>query len=80
MRVAVRLFGHYRDIAGEGFEVELPDGSTVRDLAINLAGNDAGLTLLTTHCRAAVNEEYEPAETLLGDGDEVAFIPPMSGG
>lgn len=80
MRVAVRLFGHYRDIAGDGCDMDIPIGATVQDLAAVLAGTDNRLGLLTTHCRAAVNEEYVPAETTLCDGDEVAFIPPMSGG
>lgn len=80
MKVTVRMFGHYRDVAGDGQTVELPSGATVRGLAAQLAAGHEKLTLLTTHCRAAVNEEYMPAETVLRDGDEVAFIPPMSGG
>jgi molybdopterin converting factor subunit 1 len=80
MRILVRLFGHYRDIAGDERILDLPEGSTVRTLAEALAAGEPRLSLLTTHCRAAVNLEYVPADTTLRDGDEAAFIPPMSGG
>ena len=80
MQVTVRMFGHYRDIAGDGSTIEMPDGATVQELASLLAEGDERLSLLATRCRAAVNEEYVPNDTVLHDGDEVAFIPPMSGG
>jgi deoxyribonuclease IV len=80
MRVTVRLFGHYRDYCGDGVELEMPAGATVTDVAVVLATKDARMQGVTSHCRAAVNEEYTTADTLLNEGDEVAFIPPMSGG
>jgi molybdopterin converting factor subunit 1 len=80
MKVNVKLFGHYRDIAGDDLTLELPEGSTVRSAAQALVGGNDRLKLLETHCRAAVNYDYSPSETILHDGDEVAFIPPMSGG
>jgi apurinic endonuclease (APN1) len=80
VKVVVRMFGHYRDVAGDSRDVSLTDGATVRQLADQLVEGESRLALLTTHCRAAVNEEYVPADTVLKDGDEVAFIPPMSGG
>lgn len=80
MRVKVRLFGHYRDFAEDGTEVSLPVGATVADLAAQMAARDARLAGLEQHCRAAVNEEYTTADATLHEGDEVAFIPPMSGG
>jgi deoxyribonuclease-4 len=80
MKVKVHLFGHYRDVITDGVEVELPEGATVSDLAVVLRKKDARLETVAGHCRAAVNEEYSPMTTALSEGDEVAFIPPMSGG
>jgi len=80
MRVTVRFFGHYRDFATDGAEVDLPVGATVADLAARLAAQDTRLEGIDRHCRAAINEEYTPADVPLNEGDEVAFIPPMSGG
>lgn len=80
MRVTARLFGHYRDLQPDGLEVEIPSGATVADLARKLASQDARLEGIERHCRAAINEEYTHAQAVLQEGDEVAFIPPMSGG
>ena len=81
MNVTVYLFGHFSDIFGaEPQEVSLPTGATARDLAALLAQRDPRLAALTTHCRCAVNEEYAEMDTVLTEGCEVAFIPPMSGG
>jgi deoxyribonuclease IV len=79
MRVTVRLFGHYSEVM-EQAEIALPAGATVSDLAVVLSRKDDRLGTVEKHCRAAVNEEYAPLETELSEGDEVAFIPPMSGG
>jgi molybdopterin converting factor subunit 1 len=80
LRVMVRFFGHYRDFAPDGTEMELPSGVTVAALAAKLAAQDTRLTGLDTHCRAAINEEYADPDAMLQEGDEIAFIPPMSGG
>jgi molybdopterin converting factor subunit 1 len=80
MRVTVRLFGHFSDYGLDGSQIELPAGSTVATLAAELAQRDARFAPLGSHCRAAVNEEYASNDAPLADGDEVAFIPPMSGG
>jgi molybdopterin synthase catalytic subunit/molybdopterin converting factor small subunit len=76
MQVTVRLFAGLRELAGAGSkELELPDGSSVADVwqALVLGDEPAGLLY-------AVNRAYaEPAQPL-SDGDEVALIPPVSGG
>jgi deoxyribonuclease-4 len=78
MRVTVRLFGHYSDVA-HTLEVEAPAGATVSDIALCLVRQDARLAGID-RCRAAVNEEYCDSAAMVREEDEVAFIPPMSGG
>ena len=72
----MRLFAALREKAGSGaVEVELPDGSRVADVwpALDLGEEPSGLLV-------AVNRAYAEPATALGHGDEVALIPPVSGG
>ena len=79
MQVDVRLFAHYREAAGTGrLKLELPEGSTVADARRALEAAHPGLDL--SGGMAAVNEELVPPDAPLRDGDEVAFLPPVSGG
>ena len=82
MIVHVLLFGHYKDAAPPGgpLPLTLPGGATVADAAERLAARDARLSDLLAHARVAVNADFADADTFLSDGDEVAFLPPMSGG
>ena len=74
MVVFVRLFAGLRERAGSGrIEVELPEGATVADLL-------AAMELGPRSCVAAVNREYAGPETPIAAGDEVALVPPVSGG
>ena len=76
MQVSIRLFAGLRERAGTGArELELPAGATVADVWAELALGDEPPGLLY-----AVNKSYADADTPLGDGDEVAVIPPVSGG
>ena len=77
MRVTVRLFAGLRELAGTGRrELELPDGAAVADVwaALGLPGAQPDGLLY------AVDREYAEAARTLSDGDEVALIPPVSGG
>ncbi|MFQ5879945.1 MAG: molybdopterin converting factor subunit 1 [Dehalococcoidia bacterium] len=60
--------------------VELPQGSTVSELYQGLCQRFPGLADYRLNLLYAVNAEYVTASYLLHDGDEVAFIPPVSGG
>jgi MoaE-MoaD fusion protein len=76
VQITVRLFAGLRERAGSaGRTLELGDGTTVADVwaLLELGDEPAGLLY-------AVNKEYAPAATALADGDEVALIPPVSGG
>jgi molybdopterin converting factor subunit 1 len=79
--VTVRLFARLREIAGTpDLRVELPDGSTVRDAWEAVVTKHRGIDALTSSVSCAVNEEYSRMSAPVRDGDEVAFLPPVSGG
>ncbi len=79
MKITVRCFAAVRELLGvESLEVELADGTTVEALKIHLAGQATELRDLPV--AYAVNQDYAEASRVLVDGDEVAFIPPISGG
>lgn len=81
IHVHVRLFASYREAAGANrLEASLPDGSSVSELLEQLAPRVPALTLGQARGLVAVNFAYVPPETVLHDGDEVALIPPVSGG
>jgi molybdopterin converting factor subunit 1 len=81
MRVRVLYFGVLRDAFGRGDEVmELAEGASVADLIDACRGRYAGAGDVWGSMAVAVNQEYARAEMVLGDGDEVALLPPVSGG
>src|SRR4051794_35405209 len=76
MLVHVRLFAMLRERAGRDvLELELPEGARVADALAAVDDLAGGLPLVL-----AVNREYAPPEQQLAAGDEVALIPPVSGG
>jgi molybdopterin synthase catalytic subunit len=82
MNVRVRLFAVLRERAGsDAIELELADGATVADAlkALQENGPLAGL-LARLPVQMAVNREYAGAQTPLARDDELALIPPVSGG
>jgi molybdopterin synthase catalytic subunit len=82
MVVHVRLFAMLREHAGKGsVEVELDDGATVED-AIEAVGAQHGLNDLIARMPVtmAVNRDYAERSHTLSEGDELALIPPVSGG
>lgn len=81
MKVRVRLFAMLRERAGTGDALhELPEGSTVDDLWNTLRREYQGLAGAGLKLLYAVNSEYVSPDHRLSDGDEIAFIPPVSGG
>lgn len=76
MTVRVRLFAMLRERAGRDVvELELPDGASVADALDALSDVTAGIT-----CVMAVNRDYAEPGRVLAAGDELALIPPVSGG
>ena len=81
MRVRVELFAGLREVIGQReIEVDLPAGSSVGDLRDGLSRDFPKLAPFLPSLVCAVNQEYRSREYLLQDGDEVALIPPISGG
>lgn len=81
MKVRVKLFAMLRERAGAGDVVhEIPDGCTVSELWRCLQSEYPGLSGVDLKLLYAVNSEYVERGHRLGEGDEVAFIPPVSGG
>jgi molybdopterin synthase catalytic subunit len=79
IRVHVRLFASYREAAGTSrLDRSLAAGATVADLLEALASQIPALQRAPG--MVAVNQTYVPPATRLEDGDEVALIPPVSGG
>jgi MoaE-MoaD fusion protein len=76
MRVRVRLFAALRERAGAAeVELELPEGARVRDALARFGAIADGVPMVM-----AVNQEYAGPEAELRPGDELALIPPVSGG
>jgi molybdopterin synthase catalytic subunit len=81
MRVRVRLFAMQRELAGtREVSLDLGDGSTIEDAWTAIVGRFPVLAPGRTSLRFARNREYADAAAELAEGDELAFIPPVSGG
>jgi molybdopterin converting factor subunit 1 len=81
MRVTVRLFARLRDIAGTAeLSRDVESGATIGDLWRQLAGEFPELTRYERSISTAINADYARMDQKVGDGDEVAFLPPVSGG
>jgi molybdopterin converting factor subunit 1 len=79
--VNVKFFAAARDIAGKDEEtVTMDEGSTPADVLDALEGIYPRLREWKGHLRLAVNYEYAPGNVVLNDQDEIAIIPPVSGG
>jgi len=81
MNVKVLYFAALRDLFGRGEEwVSLPEGENLRGLALNLCARHPKLEGQLKSLAWGVNFEYAGMETGLNQGDEVALLPPVSGG
>ena len=81
IEVRVRLFARLREQAGtESEKVEVPRESTVADVYDLLLHRHPDLESNREAVRAAVNEEFADWDAVVAQGDEVTFIPPVSGG
>jgi len=81
VRINVRLFARLKDIAGGGeLTRDVPSGATVATVWRGLVGEYPDLGAYERSISAAVNTEYARMSDAVGDGDEVAFLPPVSGG
>lgn len=81
LNTRVKLFAMLKEKAGTSeLHLELPEASTVADLRAEVARSFPELPVSAAAAMVAVNAEYVEESHLLHDGDEVALIPPVSGG
>jgi len=81
MRVRVLFFGMLKDAAGKSSdEIEIEDGASVRDLLAHCEARIPRLKEAMGSLAVAVNRQYAGPDTKLKAGDEVALLPPVSGG
>lgn len=81
MKVTVKVFAIARQAAGtDTVELELSDQPTVGELREAVVGRFAELKPLSSHLRFAVNSDYADDDTAINANDELACIPPVSGG
>ncbi len=80
MKCRVKAFGISRDMVGQGeFDLDVPEGYTVALLRADLTRKFPRLRNLRS-LFIAINNEYAQDSLTLAEGDEIALIPPVSGG
>lgn len=81
MRVRVLFFGTLKDLAGTSSEVvELPDHALIRDLIEHYKAKIPPLKDILPSTAMALNQHYASVDSELKSGDEIALLPPVSGG
>jgi molybdopterin converting factor subunit 1 len=81
MRVTVRLFARLRDLAGAGELVrDVAAPATVKTVWQTLVAEMPALREYESTMSVAVNADYAKMSAAVAEGDEVAFLPPVSGG
>lgn len=83
MQVRVLFFAKSREVVGAAEQaLTLPAGTTTEDLVATIVAEHPGLKSILQTCVLAHNQEYleQGAKVALKQGDEVAIIPPLSGG
>jgi molybdopterin converting factor subunit 1 len=81
MRVTVLCFARLRDLAGvREWSCELPADATVRDAWQALVTDRPAVAIMSAALSCAVNADFATMDTPVTNGDEIAFLPPVSGG
>lgn len=81
MRIVTRFFANTRDIVGSGeVRLRVADGTTLKGLLEHLFVKHPRLRPFEETMLVAVNQEFAEPATVLRDGDEIAIMPPVSGG
>ncbi|HTL28595.1 MAG TPA: molybdopterin converting factor subunit 1 [Tepidisphaeraceae bacterium] len=81
MKINLKFFAILHDLAGvrEGM-LDLPQGATVSDASNAIAKQFPSIAKHLPRVAYAVNQEYRASDAVLSEGDELALIPPVSGG
>lgn len=81
MMVTIHFFAQLKERLGKSIEIiHLNKECRVSDIFEKIFPSKIERRIFQTHLRVAVNEEYSAMDTILSDGDEVVFIPPVAGG
>ena len=81
MRVTVRLFAQLRDAAGRAvWQAEVRPGASVGDVWRDLAAEHPEVARFDRAVSCAVNASFARMTAQVAEGDEIAFLPPVSGG
>jgi MoaE-MoaD fusion protein len=81
MRVRVLFFGMLKDLAGKSSEsIDLPEGTSIRELLAQYEAQIPRLKQFLASVALAINQEYASPDARLKEGDEIALLPPVSGG
>lgn len=81
MKIKVKLFAAFREIVGaKEEELDMPQGTTVGGLLDNYIRRFPQMARYREHIILSVNKEYGPPGKVIKEGDEVSFLPPVSGG
>ena len=81
MRVKVQLFARLRELAGRGeYDCDVPAGSSVADVWRAVSERHSSLQPFGNAISCALNADFARMSAPVKDGDEVAFLPPVSGG
>ena len=77
----IRFFAGLRERMGnDSLSVSLPADTRAKDLAAIMKSQYPEMKILLKNARIALNSEFIDGNTMLHNGDEIAFIPPVSGG
>lgn len=81
MKVTVKLFARMRELTGSStLERDVAENATIADLIQGLQEDYPGLAQVAPRTIASINRDFADHGSLLAEGDEVAFFPPVSGG
>ncbi len=81
MRVQVLFFGVLKDLVGRANEsLDLPEGATVADVLDHYESRNPKIRELLPSVALSLNQHYAGPGAVLGENDEVALLPPVSGG
>ena len=81
MKIKVKFFAAYKEAVGrDGVDMDMKQGSDVSQLLEAVKSMHPAIGDLIEPLIVSVNKEYATFDTILKDGDEVALLPPVSGG